>query len=436
MGFVVPGWYPDVLPWEDDDGDPCRYVAGVDTAAPPAPGVVRAWLQADPYRADAIFGLLFAVVGVLAELSVEVGPHMRGTSGWSIGLGITAGAGVALRRRNPALAMTLAGVSAGIYGIAHFAGPLPPFAVLVTLYAEAAYGTRRQSITSLVISLAVVTAILLSYAPDVTWVDVVSNFALFAIPWFLGDNLRIRRALEVELEERARRAEADRAEAAGQAVAAERTRIARELHDVVAHAMGVMVIQAGAARRVLRRRPDDAEEAVSTIESTGREALSEMRRLVGVLRENAGLADRAPQPSLERITDLVAAASVEDLPVTLEIVGEPRPLPPGVDLAAYRIIQEALTNARRYAGRARVSVTIGYGPDNLTATVLDDGRGAAANPPIGDGPRHGLVGMQERVALYGGTLRVGPRAGGGFEVRASLPLDRRPATATTAPATA
>ncbi|QXC59936.1 sensor histidine kinase [Aquihabitans sp. G128] len=394
-----------------------------------APGPVRAWLQADPFRADAIFGAAFAVLSVLTSLSVEVPPDMRGPSGWSHALGVASGLGIALRRRHPSAAMTIAGVAAAIAGIGHFTAPLPPFAVLVTLYSEAAYGSRRQSILSLAGTMVVVACVLSSYWPEVTWVDVVSNYSLFTIPWFLGDNLRTRRALEVELEARARRAEEDRAGAAGRAVAAERTRIARELHDVVAHAMGVMVIQAGAARRVLRRQPDDAEAAVATIESTGREALSEMRRLVGVLRENAGLADRAPQPSLERITDLVATSSVPDLPITLEIVGDPRPLPAGVDLAAYRIVQEALTNARRYAGPARVHVTLGYGPDYLTASVVDDGRGAAANAPLGDGPRHGLVGMQERVSLYGGTLRVGPRAGGGFEVRASLPLDRRPATA-------
>lgn len=205
-------------------------------------------------------------------------------------------------------------------------------------------------------------------------------------------------------------------------MAGERARITRELHDVVAHAMGVMVIQAGAARRVVHRAPDDAEAAIATIETTGREALGEMRRLVGVLRATAGLADRGPQPSLDRVADLVATSSTADVAVSLHVDGDEHPLAAGLELAAYRIVQEALTNARRHAGPARVDVTIGYHHDHLAVTVVDDGRGAAADR-TGDSPGHGLLGMRERVALYGGTLHTGPRPGGGFEVRATLPLD-------------
>jgi signal transduction histidine kinase len=251
---------------------------------------------------------------------------------------------------------------------------------------------------------------------------VVENFVIFAAAWILGDNLRNRRAYLAELEERAARLERDREVEARRAVQRERGRIARELHDVVAHTMSVMVVQAGAARRVMRKRPDDAEDALVAIEDAGRQGLAEMRRLLGVLRhEDERNLTLAPQPSLQYVDELVARSVEAGVNVELEIEGAPRPLPAGVDLSAYRIVQEALTNVLKHAGgAARACVQVRYRPESVEVEVFDDGRGVAADP-ASNGEGHGLVGMRERVALFGGELRVGPRRGGGFSVKARLP---------------
>jgi signal transduction histidine kinase len=248
----------------------------------------------------------------------------------------------------------------------------------------------------------------------------VSNYILFVTAWVLGDNLQTRRAYVRSLEERAVLSEAAMLEEARQAVTAERTRIARELHDVIAHSVSVMVVQAGAARRVLDKDPARASEAMSSIESTGRQSLNELRRLLGMLREaDGGDTGRVPQPSIEHLDALVAQTREAGLPVALEIEGEPRPLAPGVDLSAYRIVQEALTNTIKHAGPANAEVRLCYGADALELIVSDDGRGADGDA----GGGHGLVGMRERVSLFGGDLHVGNRPGGGYTVRATLPLE-------------
>jgi signal transduction histidine kinase len=206
-------------------------------------------------------------------------------------------------------------------------------------------------------------------------------------------------------------------------VSEERSRIARELHDVIAHAVSVMVVQAGAARRVAVARPEQARDAMTSIESTGRQALGEMRRLVGVLRDNDEPTTLDPQPRLLDVPALVEQAREAGLQVRLEVEGEPRPLPAGVDLSAYRIVQEALTNVRKHAGPASVEVAVRYGPHALHIEVCDDGRGAPVEA-VSNGHRgQGLIGMRERVALYGGRLDVGPRPQGGFRVLADLPLE-------------
>jgi signal transduction histidine kinase len=197
------------------------------------------------------------------------------------------------------------------------------------------------------------------------------------------------------------------------------------LHDVVAHNVSVMVVQAGAARRTVDRDTAGAKEAMNLIETTGRQALDEMRRLLGVLRKEDDQERPAltPQPSVRYLDQLVAQVRKAGLPVELEVEGDPRPLASGVDLSAYRIVQEALTNSLKHAGPAHATVRVRYGADDVEVTVTDDGRG----PEAGDGANgtasgHGLVGIRERVALYGGELEAGPRRGGGYTVRAKLPV--------------
>ncbi|GAA3511724.1 sensor histidine kinase [Actinocatenispora rupis] len=239
-----------------------------------------------------------------------------------------------------------------------------------------------------------------------------------------GQFNRTRRAYTGALEARAVEAERNQQALAGQAVAEERRRIARELHDVVAHHVSVMGVLATGARRSLTRDPDAAAEALTSIEATGRTTLRELRRLLDVLRTDdepatppeAGL---APAPGLTAVGDLVARVRRAGLPVDVRVEGEPYPVDAGIGLAVYRLVQEALTNAVKHAGPARAVVRLGFGPSALTVEVFDTGRGPSGDATGG----HGLVGMRERVALYGGEITTGPRPGGGFRVYARIPMD-------------
>ena len=250
----------------------------------------------------------------------------------------------------------------------------------------------------------------------------------FALAWVLGDSIRTRRAYFAQLEERAARLEKEREAQSKVAVAAERARIARELHDVVAHNVSVMVVQADGAAYVLDAAPDQAKKALETISSTGRQALAEMRRLLGVLRtgEHQEGGEYVPQPDVEQIEDLVEQCRGSGLPVDFKVEGTPRPLPSGVELTAYRIVQEALTNTRKHGGpNTGASVRLVYFDDGLGLLVEDDGKGAPHElyeEGGADGAGHGLIGMRERVGMVGGTLDAGPRPGGGFRISALLPL--------------
>jgi signal transduction histidine kinase len=202
--------------------------------------------------------------------------------------------------------------------------------------------------------------------------------------------------------------------------------MARELHDVLAHSLSTMVLQAGASRQVLRSDVETVEELLLSIEGTGREALGEVRQLLGLLRASDDAGGLRPQPTLASIDGLIEETSKAGLPVELRVEGEPVALSPGLDLSAYRIVQEALTNALKHAGPARAEVVIRYGDRELELAITDDGAGARAGPAEGQPAGHGLLGMQERVALYGGSMTAGPREGGGYALCARLPLDPAP----------
>ncbi|HXJ63653.1 MAG TPA: sensor histidine kinase [Actinomycetota bacterium] len=245
---------------------------------------------------------------------------------------------------------------------------------------------------------------------------------LFGIVWLAGYAMRERVVRADVAEQRAELAEREREAEALRAVVEERTRIARELHDVVGHSVSVMTVQTSAVRRRLTPEQEAERNALLTVEQTGREALAEMRRVVGALRDPDDAPALAPQPSLTRVDVLVAQANETGLPVDLTIEGNPVPLPAGVDLAAYRVVQEGLTNAIRHAEAQHAEVRVRYVDGHVEVEVTDDGRGA---PSVRDAPAtggHGLVGMRERVSIYGGELEAGPRLGGGFRLRARLPL--------------
>jgi signal transduction histidine kinase len=242
---------------------------------------------------------------------------------------------------------------------------------------------------------------------------------LCSIVWLAGFALRERSAQAEAAEQRAGRAEAERAVTARIAVAEERARIARELHDIVAHSVSVMVLQVGAVRHNLPDALEEDSEALRGVEQTGRNALAEMRLLLGAMRRDGDDLELEPQPGLGSLDALLEEVGRAGLPVRLHVDGEPSALPRPIDLSAYRIVQEGLTNALKHARAKVADVTIRYGPRELQIDVRDDGVGSAA----GDGLGHGLVGMRERVTIYGGEMTAGAASGGGFLLSTRLPLD-------------
>lgn len=253
------------------------------------------------------------------------------------------------------------------------------------------------------------------------------NAVVMVVTFMAGRTIHARREANKALAERASVAEAGRHAHAEQAVAEERRRIARELHDVVAHHVSVIGVMATGARRVLKHDYDAAEQALTTIEQTSRTTLRELRRLLFLLRvESESESQLSPQPGLEGMRSLVEQVKEAGLPATLRVEGEATPLDPGVALTAYRIVQEALTNALKHAGPATAEVRLTYAPELLTIEVFDTGHG----PREGMAPGHGLLGMRERVGVYGGTLRTGPRPGGGFRVYAKIPVECQAVEAT------
>jgi signal transduction histidine kinase len=234
--------------------------------------------------------------------------------------------------------------------------------------------------------------------------------------------LRSREERAADLEQRAAALERERDEREREAVAEERARIARELHDVVGHSIGVMMAQTGAARFLVSEDPARARDALLVVEDAGRQALTEMRHMLEVLREDGETEALGPQPGLRELEPLVAAGRASGLDVVLEVEGTPSALPVGIQLAAYRIVQEALTNVRKHAGTAPTVVVVRHSPGVLDLSIENDGPPVSANGS-GLSGGHGVIGMRERVALYGGEIAVGPRAEGGYFVRARLPAD-------------
>src|SRR6266545_5836190 len=332
------------------------------------------------------------------------------------------------RRRAPlpVLAIVMGSTVVGFYALYHPASqthPDPFLPSLIAIYSVAAHADRRRAAVGAVIAAAAILAI---DAP-VLLAGVVPNdvyaWLLYALAWILGRALRHRQDLAATLQHRAARLELDQEAKARSAVTHERARIARELHDVIAHSLSVIVVQAAAERRILDQEHATTKEVLGSIEHTGRQALVELRRLLGVIRKTDEGPTLRPQPTLEHLDELIEQVREAGLVVQLRIQGEPVPLPPGVDLSAYRIVQEALTNVLKHADATRAEVLVGYHPGELELEVSDDGRG-----PVGAaGGGHGLVGMRERVALYGGVLEAGRRDGGGYRLHARLRFEPVPA---------
>jgi signal transduction histidine kinase len=327
---------------------------------------------------------------------------------------------IALRRRFPLPVLAWA-LATGL-GFASLGFNLVPLglAVLVYAYSVAARCPRPVSLAGLAATEATLVLVFLARPRALGDASsLLGDCLAVAAAWWLGDGTRRRQAAVVAARERAAELERAREELAKRAVVEERLRIARELHDVVAHGMSIIAVQSGVGAHVLDSQPEEARKALAAIEKTSRQALTEMRRLLGVLRQEAEPAGSlTPAPGLAEVDALAAEVAKAGARVEVWIEGTRPELPLGLDLSAYRIVQEALTNVVRHAGPATARVHIRYAPAAVDIEVTDDGRGG--RPP---GRGHGIVGMRERAALYGGSLEVGPLPGGGFRVAARLPLD-------------
>ena len=379
-----------------------------------------AWLRRHPKLVDGGLAAILAFVGTATSMAANTLT--------AVPLAIALAVPVMFRRAYP-IAAFAAGVAIGaLQVLLNFRPSATDLVIVILLYTLAAYTPRRVSAAGLAVCLVGSAVAVTQWKPDRLSLlnSLLVGSIMFAGPsliaWVLGDSMRYRRAYYSGLEGRAARLEAERDAQAQVAAAAERARIARELHDVVAHNVSVMVVQADGASYALLSDPDRAREALTAIASTGRQALTEMRRMLGVLRrdEDGTEPGRAPLPGIGQLGELLDQTRASGLAVSFTVEGVPQPLPGGAALAAYRIVQESLTNTRKHGGpRATAQVTLRYLEDALVLRITDDGRGSAA---ASDGAGHGLTGMRERVAIYGGWVQAGPRPSGGYHVTARLPL--------------
>jgi signal transduction histidine kinase len=373
-------------------------------------------------RGKALDCWLAAGLVVAAQVVLWTGDVLPGLpKGVAAALSVLIPAAVAFRRRWPLPAgglIVAATASIFLAGANNYSVPLS-IAWMCGLYALAVWTETRAFVAALALLLACNLLASLGSVVDLSgagFFTIVPGAAMLITRRAVRD----RQQLADTLAARAELLEREHALREKEALAEERARIARELHDLVAHNVSVMVVQAGVERHALPESQASTRETLTAIEEAGRQALVEARRLLGVLRHNGDREALEPQPTIGQVGFLVEQITRAGLPVTLTVEGDETTLPAGVDLCAYRIVQEALTNALKHAGPAHADVLLRYSPSGLDVEVRDDGRGAAQQN--GDGGGHGLIGMRERVALYGGELRTGPRESGGFEVRAHLPL--------------
>lgn len=412
---------------------------------------VYAWIQRHPKPIDAIPAVILGLLGLVTAVAERTGGGgIRPTAldRWlAVLLVVLVASPLVVRRRWPVGSFAFAAV----FGFLSFLvqpisiGSAAIMAFPIYLYTIAAYRERGYSIpAAMVVFVGGLIEIGMTLtrstscpvtAPDchphpgsafdwlgflVAGIFVAGFTALF---WVVGDSMRYRREYYIALEDRAERLERERDAQAQIAAAAERARIARELHDVVAHNVSVMVVQADGATYAMDDDPEAARMALEAIAQTGRTALVEMRRMLGVLRSADDAGGYAPQPGIEQLGDLLEQVRAAGLAVTLTVEGVPREMPTGLALGVYRIVQESLTNTRKHGGPvAKATVALVYTEDCLVLRIADNGRGVMAP---GDGAGHGMVGMRERVNVFGGTLDAGPRAGGGYAVEAVLPFAAR-----------
>jgi signal transduction histidine kinase len=363
--------------------------------------------------------VLASLVGGAAEsrLSPAGALRFRTADGFALVLLLLGALSLAWRRRAPLAVLVVSGTAFVLYEGLGYAPPPLPFALLVSLYTVAAWCPLPASATATGAILIAVAAAAVTHRGPLTPDQVLAYLLSVVAAWLLGYGVQLTRARLSLLEDRAVRLVREQADKTQLAVEQERVRIAREVHDIIAHSVGVIVAQAAAAQRLFDAEPQQARQTLGAIETTGRQAVVELRRLLGVLQADQGQAERAPQPGLDRLPALVEQVGRAGLPVELVVHGSPRPLPAEVELSAYRIVQEALTNTLKHAGPTRAGVVLGYHPGMLELRVWDEGRGSTP----GVVPGQGLVGMRQRAALLGGEVAARPGPEGGFQVTARLP---------------
>jgi signal transduction histidine kinase len=369
------------------------------------------WRQLPAPAVDALLAVVVGVVTIVAVVVQAGRDEAMQAFGWPLLAAQLAP--LVWRRRAPVAVAAVVGVAAAAYGAAELPDPPIMFAPVLAWYTVAAYRPRSVSVPVAVVA-AVVGIVTMAVARDSDAADVAVNMFAGVMAWVVGDATRVERERSRLLAER-------RHDAERQAVAEERLRIARDLHDVVAHHVSVIAVQAEAAQSVLATRPDRAEKAMASVAATARVALTELRRLLGGLRADPAL---APQPDLAGVATLADAVRQTGLGVTVHAEGETATVGGLVGVAAYRVVQEALTNVIKHAGARHADVGLAVEGGVLTVTVADDGRGTGdgAGPPSGPAGL-GLAGMRERVRVLGGDLTAGPGPSGGFTVRARLPLE-------------
>jgi signal transduction histidine kinase len=384
-------------------------------------GRVRTWWRSLDRRVlDATVAVLLLVVTVIPLATRSLVAGQRPSDIWAYLLAVALCVPFVFHRRFPVAAITVACCALVLYAVGRY-NAYPGLPIFVLVAGISLHSTRRRALLAAGLA-AVALSVAVWLQPErvataSTWV---ASLLAVAVAWLWGENLRNRRARWAAMEERARRLEAEREESDRQAVTDERLRIARELHDVVAHSMSVIAVQSGVANHVIDSRPAQARQALATIEATSRSALVELRRLLGVLRQGDDpVASLEPNPGMAeigRLADQIRSAGVE---VELKVEGEPGELPPGVDLSAFRIAQEGLTNVLKHGGGV-ARVLVRYSPGAVAVEIADDGRAGTDGAPA-EGTGHGLIGMRERVAVFGGELTAGPVPGGGYRMAARLP---------------
>ena len=392
------------------------------------PGTVRRWLQDHATLVDTLLAAALLAAALVALRVIDAGEGAQQPNGWNNVLAVLVLAPLAVRRRFPiAVYLSTAVAACGLWSLNSIDPGSAMAGVLVTyglgFYAERPRALRVfVAVATFLSAAAVVFAIM--YETPGRWFQCATRIGVVLGPYFVGDSRRTRNELLASLRERARRAEEEQMREASQAVAEERARIAHELHDVVAHSLSVMVVQATAGQRLMSRNPEGAAESMASVADTGRAALGEMRRILGVLDARPdgehGTQGLAPQPGIHDVDALVDRCRRAGMRIDYQHLGEDRQLDAGIELAVYRVIQEALTNVLKHAGTASVTVVVRV-DDAVFVEVADDGIGLAAAKPS-DGRGRGVIGMRARVETVGGRFHADTRPGGGWVVRATIPV--------------